>query len=401
MNEQALKDRIHTIAKEKGISFNECWKQLLLARFLARLSYSRSEKLIFKDGYLLSYMLEIGRETTDLDFLLTKMTVSEQEIIEIVKQVSSISLKDGFTFLYENIELLEQPHMDYPGYRITLKTEFNRMKDKIQIDVGIGDDVTPEERIFNLFEYKGQPLFESEISLLVYPPETIFAEKLETILSKGVVNSRMKDYHDVVLLSRSNELIQQGSLQTAILNTFQNRGTAFELISFSQNELKPIQKLWTAHIRSLGNRYMDPPLPEEIQKVIQEINSYLVQMKLISIAKMVAELKGKKMINQVKAAILAGADVNDNSNGHLPLNMALKEGPEEVARLLIEGGASIHYDDNSGLTPLQIAINQGQFKNANLLIEKGAFFDPDNPQGYFYPQLYAFQHFGRNEVWSK
>jgi predicted nucleotidyltransferase component of viral defense system len=403
MNEQALKDCVHNIAKEKGIPFNECWKQLLLVRFLARLSCSRySEKLVFKGGFLLSYMLEIGRETTDLDFLLTKMPASEQEIIEAAKEVASISLKDGFSFLYENIELLEQPHMDYPGYRVTLKTEFNRMKDKIQIDVGIGDVVKPEERGFHLFEYKGKPLFESEISLLVYPPETIFAEKLETILSKGAANSRMKDYHDLILLSRSTGLIQHDSLHTTILDTFQNRGTTFELISFSEDEIKPLQKLWTAHLKSLGDRFINLGLPGEMQKAIHEINSYLVQMKLIFIGKMVAELKGIKVIDQVKAAILAGADVNDNSrNGHHPLNMALKQGPEEVARLLIEGGANIHHNDNSRFTPLQMAINYGQFKNANLLIDKGASFNPNNPQGYSYRQLYQFQHFSRNDVWPR
>ena len=74
MNEQALKDRLQTISKEKNIQFNECWKKLLLERFLFRLSRStHTKKFIFKGGFLLAYMMEIGRETTDLDFLLTKL----------------------------------------------------------------------------------------------------------------------------------------------------------------------------------------------------------------------------------------------------------------------------------------------------------------------------------------
>jgi len=179
MNKQTLIDRVHKVAKEKNISFNECWRQLLLARFLARLSRSEySHKFIFKGGFLLSYMMKIGRETTDLDFLLTKMNGNEAEIKDATQKIASVSLGDGFTFLYETIEPLEQPHMNYPGYRVTLKTTFGNMKDKIQIDVGIGDIVKPVERAFHLFEYKGKPFFESEISLLVYPPETIFAEKM-------------------------------------------------------------------------------------------------------------------------------------------------------------------------------------------------------------------------------
>ena len=154
MNEQALKDRVHTIAKEKNIPFNECWKQLLLSRFLARLSRSEySEKFIFKGGFLLSYMIEIGRETTDLDFLLTKMNASENEIMEAIQKIASVALRDGFTFVYETIKPLEQPHMHYPGYRVTLKRAFS--KDKIQIDVGIGDIVKPVERDLQLFKYKG------------------------------------------------------------------------------------------------------------------------------------------------------------------------------------------------------------------------------------------------------
>ncbi len=74
MNETALKDRLKAIATEKGISFNETWKQFLLERFLARLSQSEhQDRLIFKGGLLLAQYLTIGRETTDADFLLRKL----------------------------------------------------------------------------------------------------------------------------------------------------------------------------------------------------------------------------------------------------------------------------------------------------------------------------------------
>lgn len=292
--------------------------------------------------------------------------------------------------------------MDYPGYRVSIKTTFSNIKDKIQIDVGIGDIVKPVERGFHLFEYEEKPIFESEISLLVYPPETIFAEKLETALSKGAINSRMKDYHDLLLLTRNPTLIQHVNLEAAIASTFQNRGTIFELINFDEDGLKPLQKLWTAHLQDLGNKSKDLELPKNIQETIQEINSYLLQMQMTSLGKMVAELRGKNLLEQVQAAIAAGADINDNSrNGHRPLQMALKEGYDDIARLLIEGGADVLYRDHSGLSPLQMAINYGQFENANLLIDKGAPFNPHNPHGYVYSQLYQFQHFGRNSVWSR
>ena len=78
MNENALKDRIRNISKERGQTAKECWIKLYLERFLSRLSRSQySDKLIFKGGFLLSYLLETGRETSDLDFLLTRMNAHE------------------------------------------------------------------------------------------------------------------------------------------------------------------------------------------------------------------------------------------------------------------------------------------------------------------------------------
>lgn len=276
MNEQALKDRLQTISKEKGIHFNECWKKLLLERFLSRLSRSiHSQKFVFKGGFLLSYIMEIGRETTDLDFLLTNMNASEDEIKQTIQDVIAIESEDGFLFGYEKIDLLEQPHMDYPGYRISLKATFGRMKDRIQIDVGIGDVVTPITRELHLFQYKGRPMFEGEISLVVYPPETIFAEKLETVLSKGAANSRMKDYHDLLLLTREPHVIDIDKLQVSLKSTFSNRGTNFEFISFTEDELQPIEKLWTAHLNTLRKSFHELHLPENIQEVITEINKTL------------------------------------------------------------------------------------------------------------------------------
>jgi predicted nucleotidyltransferase component of viral defense system len=88
MNETALKERLKTIAKEKGLTFNECWKQLLLERMLTRVSRSAHQgHLIFKGGFLLSYLIEIGRETTDLDFLLKKINAEAPAIQKMFEEM--------------------------------------------------------------------------------------------------------------------------------------------------------------------------------------------------------------------------------------------------------------------------------------------------------------------------
>src|SRR4029078_4900782 len=130
------------------------------------------------------------------------------------------------------IEILSQPHVEYPGYRTTLKVFFAKMKDKIHVDVGIGDIVEPQNKEIKLFKYRGKPFFEESISLLVYPIETIFAEKLETVLSKGSRNSRMKDFHDLILLLRDTSLKDSKKLHEDVRKTFENRGTALKSLDF-------------------------------------------------------------------------------------------------------------------------------------------------------------------------
>ena len=279
MNEQALKERLKTVAREKNLPFNACWRQLLLERFLARLSGStHSNKFIFKGGALLAYLMKIGRETMDLDFLLTRMNAGQKELTDIFGQILSVHSEDGFTFSLDSIELLTQPHMGYPGYRVVLNSSFGRMKDKIQVDLGIGDVVEPLTREIPFVQYLGKPLFEGTISLQVYPIETIFSEKLETVLSKGAGNSRMKDYHDIIFLIRKKETFNLEKLKGSATNTFSNRGTALHPITFDESSCKTLQKLWVAHIHALGANAKDFDLPQAISTVIAEINQFIAEV---------------------------------------------------------------------------------------------------------------------------
>lgn len=276
ISEQSLKDKLKTISKEQGIPFNACWKELLLERFLSRLASSpHSNKFIFKGGFLLSYLIEIGRETMDLDFLLTRMTAEEETLHIIFDEIASHPSFDNFIFSFHSIHLLTQPHMEYPGYRIILNASFSKMRDKIQVDIGISDTVTPLSYEIPLTQYRGKPFFESSISLLVYPPESIFAEKLETILSKGSSNSRMKDYHDLILLIHNQTLLKFEKLYNAITQTFSNRNSDFKPIEFNQTAIETLQRLWTAHLRGLGDYAERLQLPTHISDVIEEINRYI------------------------------------------------------------------------------------------------------------------------------
>lgn len=277
MNESALKERLKIIAAEKETILNKVWKQLLLERFLARLSNSSyQDKFIFKGGLLLAQYIAIKRETVDIDFLMTKIKSEKQNIEKAMKEIAAINSDDGFTFTWFSTKELSQPHMEYNGFRVTLTAQFGKMQDKIQVDIGVGDVVVPVETSFNPFQYKGKPIFAGEISLYVYPPEAIFAEKLETIISKGVINSRMKDYHDLVVMIREPNFLNAEKLTKSIQATFNRRGTPTSLsIDFDQSAMQSLQVLWNNHLSGLGMFREHLNLPDKISDAINEINEWI------------------------------------------------------------------------------------------------------------------------------
>jgi predicted nucleotidyltransferase component of viral defense system len=150
------------------------------------------------------------------------------------------------------------------------------MRDRIQIDIGVGDSVSPETESFPLTRYKDSFLFEGSVSLQVYPVETIFAEKLETLISKGAANSRMKDYHDLYLLSHTEGLIDSKKLRESIDKTFKTRNTSLIVpIQFNKEEISFLQRLWSAHYRGLGSIATELKLPLDIIVVIIKLNNWL------------------------------------------------------------------------------------------------------------------------------
>jgi len=103
----------------------------------------------------LSWYLDIGRETKDIDFLASKMSADAAAIEYDMKNICSVNIDDGFVFTFSGITPLEQPHMNYPGFRVNLDlTIGENMRDRIQIDIGVGDAVSPETESFPLTRYK-------------------------------------------------------------------------------------------------------------------------------------------------------------------------------------------------------------------------------------------------------
>jgi predicted nucleotidyltransferase component of viral defense system len=280
-SEASLRDRIKNLARTEGKSVNEVLKRLYLERFLTRLSRSAyANRFVFKGGNLLAYLLEIGRETKDLDFLLIQLAAEESVLVAALRTIAEVEAGDGFQLRYAGIEPLAQAHMNHPGYRVTLDIRFKEgtLRDRIQVDLGVGDPVEPEKRVLRLLSYREESVFEPDVNLLVYPAETIYAEKLEAVVSKGGVNSRMKDFHDLLLMGRNSELIQRDRLVAAIRTTFRHRGTELRVpIYFSVQDTERLQVHWGRHLRSLGAIADSLGLPTQIDRAVQEINEVLLR----------------------------------------------------------------------------------------------------------------------------
>jgi predicted nucleotidyltransferase component of viral defense system len=264
--EQKVKERLKTIARREGIQFNQILQSLFLERFMVRLSKSRyRENFIFKGGMCLSQYLDLGRETVDLDFLLQKMEANTENVHAIFDEVSKVGVDDGFEFSTMTIGLLSITHKKYPGYRISIIGKLGQIKQKINIDIGVGDVVRPTVLEIELMQ-DNEALFEESISLNSYPPDYIFAEKLEAIIHLGENNGRMKDFHDCIRIINDNS-ISKDNFKNAIDETFSNRNTKFSLINFEEDKLKA--RWVNFHTR---NKIKESKLKD----LIEVINSFLI-----------------------------------------------------------------------------------------------------------------------------
>lgn len=273
--ERSLKDRIKAIAKAQNRAFNDLWRALVLERFLVRLARSdKLDRLIFKGGFLLSKYLRLGRETADLDFSLTKTTGSIESVRSLIAEILSLPYDDGFSFQNLVVDEMRHPHMAYPGYAVTTIACLGQTRTTIRMDLGIGDQVIPEKRSLALLALNSKPLFESEISIQVYPLYYIFAEKLEAIVYRGGTNSRMKDFYDTIAISRLPDFDLKSSAPV-VASVFEHRKTVLpKKLSFDQQAIDVLSRGWKRFIGALEDEFADN-MPTEFIDVVAEIEDLL------------------------------------------------------------------------------------------------------------------------------
>jgi hypothetical protein len=238
------------LSKTSALSINELRVVVAIERLVARIEAHRilRDTLIFKGGFVLLKSFDSQRFTRDLDALAT--AIPKQRLLLQVKEALSVDLNDGLYFAEPKLENLVNQG-EYGGYRIripfqigSLPSDLHKVRklSQVHLDVSFGDVILGKPKRIKLI-----PIIEGEkpVSWKIYPIESIYAEKLETLVNRGSANSRAKDIFDLVVLY--NEVKTRAGLSTAINKTFANRKTELPtsfLEFFKTLDLTILERSW-------------------------------------------------------------------------------------------------------------------------------------------------------------
>lgn len=218
-----LKAVIRNLAKEKQISPQLVLQNFMMERFLERVSISKYQSnFILKGGFLIATVVGIDSRTTmDIDASLKGLSINEKTVRDMFEHMCQVEVGDDITFTFRSIREIREGD-EYTGFRIALTGNYPPMAVPLKLDITTGDTVTPKE-----INYSFRLLFEDRrISVLAYNMETVMAEKLETVISRGDQNTRPRDYYDIYILWKLQSAnINMKILQQAVIATAQKRGT--------------------------------------------------------------------------------------------------------------------------------------------------------------------------------
>lgn len=223
-NAMQLKARIKARAEEANVSPQLMMQNYLLERLMERISLSEwRDRIVIKDGMLIGSLIGADkRSTKDLDATLRGFELTHESAERAFREIIAVELDDDIVFELVRTEDIREAD-DYPGIRVFLKANYAPMTVPLTVDVTTGDKITPEA-----VEYSYPLLFDDRsITCMAYPVETVLAEKLETVISRGVANTRPRDYYDIVMLWRvRRDAIDLATLDAALAATSGKRGSS-------------------------------------------------------------------------------------------------------------------------------------------------------------------------------
>lgn len=247
---EQIKGRIKSVAKQNNADARTLMRIYMMERFLERLAQSEyRDNFIIKGGILVTAMIGVAhRSTMDIDTSMKNLNLSAEDALRVVNQVKDIDLDDGVSFEVKDVSNI-MDEMEYPGIRVTMNANVGKLITPLKIDISTGDVITPRAIEFNY----DLLLEDRSISLWSYNLETILAEKLQTVLARGILNTRMRDFYDIrMLLDTYEDKVNKVVLKDAFAATCNKRGTdhlqeqAEEIIKIIEAD-EQLQVLWRAY----------------------------------------------------------------------------------------------------------------------------------------------------------
>ena len=225
-NAISLKAKIRNIAKQKNIPAQVIMQNYMFERLLVRLAASEyKDKFVLKGGMLVAAIMGLdNRATMDLDATLINLALTPEAIRSALEQVAAVPFDDGVTFEVGKISPIREDDI-YGGSRVMLSAHFDTLITPLSIDVSTGDAITPHAVQYNFSE-----IFDDEkfYELWAYNIETVMAEKVETILRRGVFNTRPRDFYDAYILTTTQKF-DKAVFAEALRATAKHRGTAEQI----------------------------------------------------------------------------------------------------------------------------------------------------------------------------
>lgn len=270
-NANSFKAKIKNISKDKGIPAQQVQQHYLIEQVLKLISTSSyRDSFIVKGGYLIGQMIGLDKRTTmDLDVTLKGTEMSKENLIHIFEEILC-SKTDGFSFSVDKLEPIRQDD-EYGGFSLKLNATFDTLKEVVFIDITSGDKITPRE-----ITYSMTSIFTNEsIKIWTYNLETVLAEKLETIISRGLASTRPRDRYDLFTLYKlRKEEINLEVLKNALENTAEKRKSKDTIYNWEEQvrgiEISDYQKeLWIRYQRQF--KYAKDISFDNSVQVIREI----------------------------------------------------------------------------------------------------------------------------------
>ena len=220
----SVRARLLNISRHSGMDYQLILTRYVLERLLYRLSVSSHKNEFVLKGAMLNavWLADPFRNTQDLD-LHARTAKDAEQVATVFQEIFATTVSDDGV-VFDAGKLKAEPireNVSYGGIRILTHAILGGARVPVRIDVGFGDAITPTPTIAEYPTLLDLP----KPSLMIYPRETVVAEKFEAMVALGLTNSRMKDFHDIAVLATFFEF--DGALLTkALVATFQRRRTA-------------------------------------------------------------------------------------------------------------------------------------------------------------------------------